>query len=405
LPRRLKILLTEGSSLSARHTLYALGGRYLIDVCDPRPWLCLARFSRFVRKCHRCPPFAADPLGYKQFLLDRLRQEHYDVLLPTHDQVYLCSKFRQEFAPQVAMAVPEFAVLQRLQSKSAFANLFHELNLPQPETRKVSDARELKACAHPSFVKLPFGTAGSGVWHVETQSDLDALADRLQSAGITEVVVQQPAPGTLCVAQAVFQQGRLLAAHTYQARAMGVGGSARARISVSHPIVLDHLRILGTQLNWHGALMLDYLFDSANGPMYIEANPRIGETVNALLSGLNLCELLVQVALDRPIPHLPPAEVGTRTHSVLMGLLALAQQECERRELLAELWRAGTGQGIYAASQDEVNRVGHDFPSLIPALFLTMQLLFRPRSAQKIVAGAVQNYALTEKTWKALHNS
>lgn len=403
LPRRLKILLTEGSSLSARQTLYALGGRYRIEVCDPRPWLCLARFSRFVRKCHRCPSFASDPLGYKQFLLDRLRQEHYDILLPTHDQVYLCSKHQAEFSRLAAVPVPEWSALERLQRKSAFADLFHELALPQPQTRKLDRPGDLKDCAYPCYVKLPISTAGAGVWRVETQKDLAVLADRLQAAGISELVVQQPASGTLCVAQAVFQHGRLLAAHTYQARAMGVGGSARARVSVHHPIVMDHLRILGAHLNWHGALMLDYLFDPATGPVYIEANPRIGETVNALLSGLNLCELLVQVALDRPIQPPPAPKAGTRTHSLLMGLLALAQEGGKRRQLLAELWRAATGRGIYADSQDELSWTSEDFPSLIPTLLLGLQLLIHPGAAQNIVAGTVKNYALTEETWKKLN--
>jgi hypothetical protein len=61
------------------------------------------------------------------------------------------------------------------------------------------------------------------------------------------------------VVQCVFRCGRLVAGHCYQARALGVGGSASARESAAHPHVLEQMAALGAYLNWHGALTLDYL--------------------------------------------------------------------------------------------------------------------------------------------------
>jgi hypothetical protein len=81
----LRILLTDGSSLSARQTITALGRcGYSLDVCDPNP-LCTSRFSRFVRRVYRCPPLGTDPLGYLAFMLAHLCRERYDVLLPVRD--------------------------------------------------------------------------------------------------------------------------------------------------------------------------------------------------------------------------------------------------------------------------------------------------------------------------------
>ncbi|MGA7497298.1 MAG: hypothetical protein WBX00_11260, partial [Isosphaeraceae bacterium] len=68
----MRIILSEGSSLSARQAISALGPTGArIEVCDPDP-LCLGRFSRFVRAWHRCPRWNVDPVGYLQFLADRL---------------------------------------------------------------------------------------------------------------------------------------------------------------------------------------------------------------------------------------------------------------------------------------------------------------------------------------------
>src|SRR5947209_16876765 len=110
--RRLRILLSEGSSLSARQTLYALAALpAVIDVCDPRPLFCLARYSRLVRTCWRCPPFSADPAGYIDFVLERTHKERYDVLLPVHDQAFLLARFQHLLRPWVGLPVPSFAAI------------------------------------------------------------------------------------------------------------------------------------------------------------------------------------------------------------------------------------------------------------------------------------------------------
>src|SRR5215469_12317738 len=78
--RPIHILLSEGSSLSARQTITALGKfGYVLDICDPNP-LCISRFSRFIRHHYRCPAVGTDPLGYLTFVLDHLTQQRYDVL-------------------------------------------------------------------------------------------------------------------------------------------------------------------------------------------------------------------------------------------------------------------------------------------------------------------------------------
>jgi predicted ATP-grasp superfamily ATP-dependent carboligase len=407
--RRLRILLCEGSSLSARQTLYALGRTGAIfDVCDPQPLFCLARYSRYVRACYRCPPFALDPEGYRSFLCARLGAERYDVLLPVHDEVFLVARFQDDFRRRVGLAVPPFPALERLQSKSAFVRVLDELGLPHPPTTFVRTRAELRAaCRFPCYLKLPYSTAGCGVWLVRDPAEAEGVADRLEAArildGRSEVLVQQPAPGVLGVVQAVFQDGRLLAGHCYQARALGVGGSARARVSAFHPPVLDQVAALGAFLGWHGAMALDYLWDTETGqPSYIDANPRIGETFNATQSGVNLAATLVQVAFGRPVAALPPSRPGVRTHGVLMNLLAAAERGASRRALLAELVRGLLHRGLYAGSQDELTRPREDLLSALPPVFLVGQLLVTPRWAERIIHGTVDRYALTEKAARAI---
>src|SRR5215470_19881773 len=96
--RSLRILFPEGSSLSAREALSALGQLgYMIDICDPNP-LCVCRFSRFVHTFHRCPSWGTHPLAYLDFLRDLLKRERYDVLLPVHEQAFLFARFHEDLS-------------------------------------------------------------------------------------------------------------------------------------------------------------------------------------------------------------------------------------------------------------------------------------------------------------------
>jgi hypothetical protein len=406
---RLKVLLTEGSSLSARQAVFALGRLgHVVDVCDPQPFWCLARYSRYVRACHRCPPFAADPAGYLDCVRDLLRTGRYDVLLPTHDQVFLLARFRDQIARSAALAVPEFASVERLQSKAGLLRVLDEVGLPYPRTVLARTRQEVvAACTGSCYVKLPYSTAGQGVWFVQTPDESRRVADRLEQIGgwaaDFEVLVQQPAPGVLGVVQSVFQRGRLVGGHCYQARALGVGGSARARVSAAHPLVLEQVAALGAHLSWHGALTLDYLWEPATGrASYIDANPRLGETINATLSGVNLAQLLLDVAVDRPLAGVAVGRAGVRTHSVAMTLLARAGAGASRPQLLAELGRACSGRGLYANSRDELTRPTEDPLSIVPAAFLCLRLLLNPAAAGTLVGRAVDNYALSEAAARAI---
>lgn len=399
--QRLRILLTEGSSTSARHSIYALARfRPLLDVCDPNNSFCLARASTCVRRCFRCPPFADDPAAYLRALLQRLRAKPYDVLFPAHDQTFLLSRFREEFASRVGLAVPEFEAMEQVQSKIRFARLLAELDIPHPRFDIARSAVDLKAFAAPCYVKLPYSTAGRGVWLVRDEQEMAKLALTLQEdgrlGGSREILVQQPALGDLCVVQSVFQAGRLVAAHCYQSRVPGVGGSAGARVGVSHPAVIEHLRRLGAHLRWHGALMLDYLHDEVSGPAFIEANPRIGETMNATLSGVNLCAVLVDVSLGNTVQSLPPSRPGVRTHGLINLLLALGQSGVGKEQIRGELKRALTGQGLYEGSEEELTRPSEDLASLVPAAVVIAKLLRDPHSADRFVERAVNHYSLSE---------
>lgn len=403
---RLRILFTEGSSTSARQALFALGPRHDVEILDPNP-LCVCRFSRFTRRWHRCPPFSRDPEGYLAVVEKLLASGRFDVLFPTHEQVYLLAKFRQRLGERSGLAVPSFESMDQMMSKANFVRLIDELGLQQPETTIVRSRSDLLAAEPPCFVKIDYSTAGEGVRHVCDRQELQQAADVFEQAGWldagAEVLVQRPARGRKGGASAVFQHGRLVAAHCCEARALGVGGSSMGQRSVAMPQAVEALATIGRHLDWHGALVVEHFFDPETGRLeLLECNPRIGETFNALASGVNLCEQLVRVSLGEPVEPILQWREGVCTHQGFLILMAKALDGANRRQLLREMLQGLRHRGLFNDSQDELSRPGDDWPSILPLLAVSALLLARPQAAQWVVTKTVNNYALSRSAAESI---
>jgi len=404
------VLLSEGSSLSARETITALGlAGYTIDVCDPDP-LCLGRCSWFVRHFFQCPALGTDPIAYLRFVLRRLHSGETDVLLPVHEQAFLFARARPLFPAQVGLAVADFASFLQLQGKVSFARLLAKLAIPHPPTQFIrSEAELVGRRTFPYFVKTDYGTASIGVWRVGGLNDLAPVIGELQARnlldGKQEVLLQEAAPGQLERVQAVFDSGRLVALHGYQQRGEGPRGGDLAKTSIFRPVIRNHVDRLGKHLRWHGALSLDYCWEEKSGQgWFIDANPRLVEPMNALWSGTNLAAVLIKVSLGEHLAPLPPGREGVRTHLALMALLEAATQTRSRRGLLREARRLLWQLDEFANSREELTPGKEDPLSLIPLLIVFARLLLDPGTAETIGARAVHSYSLTDAAVRIITN-
>jgi hypothetical protein len=398
--RRLSILMTEGSSISARQILYDLGRRHTIDVLDPDP-LCQCRVSTLIRHWHRSPSFTGDPCGFLRCLGERLRQGRYDLVLPPHDEVYLLSRVREPLCRLTRIAIPDFSVITILQSKLQFHALAQELQLPQPKAHVLADQHEIDRWSdYPRYAKLDFGTAGQTTRLVQSRPELDAALREFQQHGWWSpgmpVLMQEPATGAQGFVRAIFRHGRLVAHHATVLRRRGVGGAAVAKVGGRHPVVEDHMRRLGERLGWHGALFCDYFYDEATQtPQYIEANPRIGDSANASFSGLNLTQRWVDVAMEHEVPPPPVPDAGVRSHAAMLILMSLALEGARRRALVSDLRQQFLRKGLYENSRDELTRPKDDPLSAVAFAWIAARLLMKPSSVHGMVRRTVANYALT----------
>jgi predicted ATP-grasp superfamily ATP-dependent carboligase len=384
----LRVLVSEGNSTSSREAITILGlSGHLIEVCDPSPY-CLARFSRSVRRFHRCPGLRDDPAGFLAFVEKLLAAQHFDVLLPIHEQGFLFARVLPRLEVRVGLALPSFASYRAVHSKAGFSRLLDQLGLPQPVTRIVQSVSELRdAVRFPSVVKTSVGTASRGIWFVRNHDDLAGALQDLSANGAfaDEVLVQDLVAGTTEKAQAVFCRGKLIGFHAYRQIAAGAGGGEAIKQSVSRPQVRAHLATIGQKLAWHGALSVDYLLaDDSATPLLIDCNPRLVEPMSAYVAGVDLVKLLLRISLHETPAALPESREGVRTHLAMQALLGCASRGGTRRDLLAECRRLLTGGGPYAGSAEELTPVRLDWISAVPLTLMAISLLVAPKRAVRL---------------------
>ena len=218
-----RILFSEGSSLTAREFLSVLGpAGHHIEVVDPNPF-CICRFSHWTKRVHRCPPANRDPLGYLDTINGLLAAGGFDVLLPTHEQAWLLAAGRARLDADAPIAIASAEAFSRVQSKLAFARLLDEVGLPQPKWRVAERPEALADWPKPFYLKAPFSTAGRGVRRVTKSTDVKKAFESLLAVGGGDpLMVQSAADGEYAQVQALFDRGRLVAAHTSTQTAVGM---------------------------------------------------------------------------------------------------------------------------------------------------------------------------------------
>jgi predicted ATP-grasp superfamily ATP-dependent carboligase len=381
----LRVLVSEGSSTSAREAITILGlSGHIVEVCDPSPYG-LARFSRFVEKFHNCPGLRDDPAGFLRFVEGLLAARHFDVLLPIHEQGFLFARVRQRLQDRVGLALPSFENYRIAHSKAGFSRLLEELGLPQPATRIVNSVGALReAVRFPCMVKTSIGTASRGIWRVRNDDELTQAVRELDAIGAFagEVLVQDFAAGATEKAQAVFCRGQLLGFHAYRQIAAGAGGGEAIKQSVARPAVRAHVAAIGQRLAWHGALSVDYILpEDETAPLLIDCNPRLVEPMSAYLAGVDLVGLLLEVSQGQTPAMAPESRAGVRTHLALQALLGCASRGGRRRDIISECWRLLMGGGPYAGSREELTPVRLDWISAVPLVTTAMALLVVPKLA------------------------
>jgi hypothetical protein len=406
----MKILLSDASGLTSRQIATILGRKgHVVHVLSPAG-LTLTKFTRWVNKVHSVPSFGADPYVWFETALSIMKKDKFDLLLCTQEQVAIISEEKAQIEKLgVKIAVPEFNSLKRVLDKISAAETLRELSLPQPESTVISPLNnDLGNCANllPAFLKTPIGTGSMGVQHVSTMTEVLSAMTKFEGLMGEEfarpLLIQRQIQGSLLMVSAIFSHGNLMAWHACVRVYEGLNGGASKKVSLPLPIIEEHLQTLGKGLNWHGALSLDAILLDGK-PQYIDINPRIVEPMNALLSGVDLVDALIEVSIGTErIAEVPKHGMeGVGTHQLVVALLQASKEG--RLVLLVEIFKAMMRFDQYAGSVEELTPLRGDPWSFLVLVAIVLMLLVGGKAqAERLTSNTVNNYALSPGGWREI---
>ncbi|UPV76661.1 carboxylate--amine ligase (plasmid) [Halorussus limi] len=280
--------ITHPSSLACARSLGRRGFKTILVSEDESAE---AFRSRYCDESVVVPSPSRDATAYKEALLGLARRSDVRTVLPVREKdVYLLSKYRDEFADHVGTPWPEFETLRTVQDRIRLYDAARKVGVPSPETHLLTECSDW---SRPWIMKgrysvLPTDSGAHGAGESRglarppttrylpagERPDADrAVADMHHVPIVQEYLRSTDEYGFF----ALYDEGEAVA--TFQHRQIrGVhysGGASAFRRSVEIP----ELERLGTRLldhlDWHGVAMVEFLRDPDTGDFELmEINPR-----------------------------------------------------------------------------------------------------------------------------------
>jgi predicted ATP-grasp superfamily ATP-dependent carboligase len=244
--------------------------------------------SKYCDETERVADPAADPLGYRDDLLALARRPEVETIYPLREpDVHLLSKYRDDFAEEVATLWPDFETLRVAHDRRDLFELAADLDVPIPETTPLS---EIDDWERERIVKARYALLTHDYVPEMGENELESPPKTLylepgdtpdvaaiQDAMGHDPIAQSYVEGTEFTVRALYEDGEPVL--TTQKRMLR-GYKYPRGPSVGHESVwIPELERLTTRLlsalDWHGMASVGYLRDAETGEFkLLEINPR-----------------------------------------------------------------------------------------------------------------------------------
>ncbi|SDY29068.1 ATP-grasp domain-containing protein [Evansella caseinilytica] len=300
----IKHVLITGARAPAALELARIFSRrgHRVHMADSIPYP-LSKASRHVEKYHRVRTPKQQTDGFIDDILHLVRREKIDVLIPTCEEIFYLSAYKQALEAACEVFVEPADRLLPLHNKFTFIETASAFGLPVPETRLCGDKVEW----HAALAALKKGERWIGK-PVYTRFSNDIVQLPKEAGRQVDVhpqkkwIVQAYIEGSLVCTYSIASHGQLLAHSVYYSKFRAGDGASVHFQAVDEPAVDDWVETFVRKYRFHGQIAFDFI-KTPQGDIYpIECNPR-------LTSGVHLFRS----------QDLPSAFMGQRRQLLLRG--------------------------------------------------------------------------------------
>ena len=278
------VLITGGrapAALELARVFAAAGHRVLMAESVPFP---LARFSRAVQRTFRVPAPKDDPSGFVRALLDIVRAERIDLLVPTCEEVFYVARGRALLAAECAVLAEPLERLRPLHNKWLFAQRAQSYGLCVPRTELLQSRADVRAmlARNPDVVLKPVYSRFAARTLLPPHG-AGALS-HVQPSAADPWVAQAFVRGRQVCTYSLAHAGRLAAHTAYPAEFTAGQGATIVFRHIEHPAARAWVEAFVAREGFSGQIAFDFIETEAGALYALECNPRATSGVHLLAS-------------------------------------------------------------------------------------------------------------------------
>jgi predicted ATP-grasp superfamily ATP-dependent carboligase len=328
-----KILLTGGrapATLELARMFYSVGHQVFLAESVRS---CLTSASRALTASFLIPPPRQQPKEFLQALLEIIRQNQIDLLIPTCEEAFHIARKHAVLSDYCTVFIEPLEKLRPLHHKAAFIQLSQDLALPVPESCLVETPDQLsKAFARwPRLVLKPvYSRFATSALILPSREQAETV---LRLKAPTAWVAQEYVAGNQVCTYSIAHQGHLTAHCAYRSGFTAGMGSTILFQPLEQPAALAWVRQFVAARQFTGQISFDFIETAAGDVWAIECNPRATSGVHLFAKQTAFPETFFNPQLPCLFPS-PSTSSMLLTAMLVYGLPAALRNQALKHWLL-----------------------------------------------------------------------
>ncbi len=351
-----RVLITDAQQRKALAATRSLGKKGIRVTAAEETRFNPTFFSKYCKDSLVYPSPIDKPAEFYDWLLQTLREEKFDLLLPMDDATLdIVAENRAELEQYTIIPLPSTESYRLAADKGLAVSAAREAGLDCPKTRMITSLEELETVCQelefPVVIKPRKSSGSRGIRVVECKGDFRETYLAVHKTYPLPLVQEYMEPGErydVCLLlgkdsklKAGFVQKELRHFPTKM-------GPSTVQESVFFPELLKQAQDLMTRLDWWGIAEVEFMYDKKEGKYkFMEINPRFWNSLQlSILSGVDFPWLLYLLAVEGDCEEVLRYETGVRCRWLLPGDILHFLTNKERFALDPPFF-SGKKQGLY----------------------------------------------------------
>lgn len=303
-----KVLLLEANSIQSQPISKSLKKRgfYTIGFCEER--YSYGYYSRYFDERYLTCSSAHEPKAYLSFVIDYLKTNHVDVVIPmSDDSAVFLAKNQNKLLAYTNFSIPSYELFMKGYDKNQLMKVCKTVGVAHPLTIDLDEDYNLAEMKYPAIIKPNLTTGGRGMSIVNSQEELEKIiGPTISKYGNSHLQEFVPEGGRQIKVQLLVDENQnfLCSSVMCKKRMYPVkGGSSCCNITMKdNELVQTCLKVLKA-IRWRGFADFDIIEDPRDHSLKImEINPRIPACIkSAVVAGVDWGEAVVNEAINLPV--------------------------------------------------------------------------------------------------------